>query len=102
MLEFTSEFGQNFVYATENEKTIYVEKNPKGIFNTVKDSKGIISNVPGHGLLTEEHRTKIAESGLIDAYEEMRALCTEFYINRKQQEHKAQQEPPEQHDIGEP
>jgi len=32
MLEFKSEFGDNFVYATDPEKTIYTEKNPKGIF----------------------------------------------------------------------
>ena len=60
------------------------------------------SNVPGHSLLTEEHRRGITEAGIIDAYEEIRALGAEFYSNRKQQTHKAQQEPPEQHDIGEP
>lgn len=82
MLEFTNEFGDNFVYATEREKKIYTEKNPKGIFNTVRNSQGILSNVPEHGLLTEAQRNRIIGSGLVDIYADIEQQCKNFYQNK--------------------
>ena len=62
----------------------------------------LFGDAPDHGLLTEEHRIKIAKSGLIDIHVEMQALCAEFYENRARCEYETVQGSPEQHGTGEP
>lgn len=79
---FDQPFGENFVYAKERERKIYKDENPAGIFDTLKESKGIISGgVKGHGLITDRDKSWINTVGLVAAYEQVHRECLAYYAN---------------------
>lgn len=74
MFSFDAELPKSFIYRDEEERRIYSE-NPRGIFDTLLSSKTILPEVATHGLVTEEHRRRIKESGLLQAYQEAHEAC---------------------------
>lgn len=60
MLNYDNQhFGKKFVYATDREHDIYVNRNPKGLFSTVKQHSDIRAEVPGHGMLTPDQAERL-------------------------------------------
>jgi putative hydrolase of the HAD superfamily len=61
MLDFEKPFGSAFIYASDREKSIYLEKKPLGLFTTVEASSSIQPDVPYHGLLSNTEKDHIEE-----------------------------------------
>lgn len=76
-LDFDTEFGSDFLYWNDREKDIYVRRNPKGIFDTVKNSSTIIRNTNGHGLIEMRHKEAIQQAGVLDKFHDILNLDKE-------------------------
>ena len=66
MLEFKTQFGEEFLYANKQEKRIY-GSNPKGLFTTLQSSAGILSDIPPKGLITPD-QTQLITDRLMPEY----------------------------------
>lgn len=53
VLEFKAQFGEEFLYANEQEKRIY-GSNPKGLLTTLQSSPGILATFPLKGSFQSE------------------------------------------------
>src|SRR5215475_7739629 len=61
MLEFRDQFGEGFIYLRKEEKENYTKINPRGIFDVVSVESSIRSDVPRHGLVTDDEEKIIVE-----------------------------------------
>lgn len=61
MLGFKKPFGSSFIFSSDRERTIYCEEKPLGLFKTVETSSSIVPDVPPHGLLSNDEKTRIEE-----------------------------------------
>jgi FMN phosphatase YigB (HAD superfamily) len=61
MLHFKKPFASSFIFPTERERTIYCEEKPLGIFSTLEASTSVITDVPTHGLLSNDEKDYIEE-----------------------------------------
>lgn len=68
MLHFESEFGLNFIYSNRREKDIYINKQPRGIFDSLIKSREIIKKPSKKYLLSKEIVNSIYNSGIMDEY----------------------------------
>lgn len=59
MLDFKKPFGTSFLFASDREKSIYLEDKPLNLFRTVESKSSIESDVPYHGLLSNAEKDDI-------------------------------------------
>jgi putative hydrolase of the HAD superfamily len=61
MLHFKEPFGSSFIFSTDRERAIYLEKKPLGLFATVEASSSVEIDVPYHGLLSNIEKDHMEE-----------------------------------------
>jgi FMN phosphatase YigB (HAD superfamily) len=61
MLSFKQPFGSSFIFSTDREKEIYLEKKPLGLFTTVEASSSVEIDGPYYGLLSNIEKDHIEE-----------------------------------------
>ncbi|RYP82679.1 hypothetical protein DL769_001586 [Monosporascus sp. CRB-8-3] len=61
MLDFKQPFGSLFIFSTDNERAIYCEEKPLGLFTTVEASSSVEVDVPYQGLLSNPEKERIEE-----------------------------------------
>ncbi len=81
MLQFEDEFGAKFIYRDANEAEIYKNRNPKEIFTTVMNSKGIEADVKSHGLVTDEQKAQLIER-LGEIYRSVHTECMKRFDSK--------------------
>lgn len=78
MLNFgKKKFNENFTPSSERDKKAYNEN--MSLFNVIKNSEKIISDIPPHGLIKEEHIRRIQESGIINEYNKIHEECLALF-----------------------